>query len=53
VLAGEAEVGAHLSPAEQAKLFDPESYRGSAERMIDSVLAAHAARLRSPSAKGS
>jgi 3-carboxy-cis,cis-muconate cycloisomerase len=40
----EALPGASLTAAERERLFDPQWYRGSADRMIDRVLATHASR---------
>ncbi|MGA7854594.1 MAG: 3-carboxy-cis,cis-muconate cycloisomerase [Candidatus Acidiferrales bacterium] len=41
VLLGDKQVGEHLKPAEIAKLLDPKNYTGSAESMIERVLADH------------
>ena len=41
VLAADATVSAHLSPERLAELFEPRSYLGVAEALVDRVLAAH------------
>ena len=51
VLAARADVRAHLSPDEIARLLDPVGYLGSTGVFIDRALAAHAAR-RSPPGGG-
>jgi 3-carboxy-cis,cis-muconate cycloisomerase len=43
VLAGEAEVAAHLPGDDLERLFDPLSYTGEAAMLVDAVLAARAA----------
>ena len=43
VLTADAEVGRHLAEGELGRLFDARQQLGAAERMIDGVLAAHAA----------
>jgi 3-carboxy-cis,cis-muconate cycloisomerase len=42
-LAGEAEIAAHLSPADLERLLDPLSSTGEAAALVDAVLKAHAA----------
>jgi 3-carboxy-cis,cis-muconate cycloisomerase len=41
VLVEDKQVRDHLSPTEIDKLLDPKNYTGSAESMIDQVLADH------------
>jgi len=41
VLGEDAEVCAHLSAEEIARLLEPRNYLGSAERMIENAVAAH------------
>jgi 3-carboxy-cis,cis-muconate cycloisomerase len=43
VLAADATVSLHLSPERLAELFEPRSYLGMAEALVDRVLAAHQA----------
>jgi 3-carboxy-cis,cis-muconate cycloisomerase len=44
VLAVDGAVSRHFAASELARLFAPDGYRGSADRMIERVLAAHTAR---------
>jgi 3-carboxy-cis,cis-muconate cycloisomerase len=48
VLAGDAEVARHLSPADIGPLFDARRYLGASDGMIDRVLAAHRAASAKP-----
>jgi 3-carboxy-cis,cis-muconate cycloisomerase len=52
VLADDRDVASRLSGAELERLFDPAAYGGSAERMIDRVLATRAGRRGAPGKGG-
>ncbi len=52
VLAENPQVSKHLPTAELDRLFDPRQYLGSAQALIDRVLASHAARRKDSSAGG-